>query len=633
MKLFFTVCLLISLWNATAQIKWSEQVASTVMNTWKDSFSLESRPARWAYDMGVILKGFEGIWLNTGDVQYFNYIQKQIDFFVRDDGTIKTYKPDEYNIDDINNGKLLLLLYRVTLNDRYLKAARLLHNQLLTLPRTKEGSFWRKQIYPYQVWLDGLYMAQPFYAEYAMLAHEDSAFNYIANQFIWIEQHAGYPKTGLLYYGWDESRQQEWTNKITGASPLFWSRAMGWYATALVDVLDHFPAKHPKQKMLIRILSRLITALEKQQDGKTGLWYDILNYNGAGKEKNYFEASASSQFVYAISKAVRKHYVPATKLMIAKKGYIGIINRFIKIEDGQANLYSTVKESELGGNAYRDESFNYYMSKPVIMNDPKDIGAFLLAANEMEMLPALNTGAGRQIVMDNYFNRETENDSFGNTVVSHYKWNQRDDGGFSFLGHVFNKNGATTSLLDEAPTEGNLKNASVYFLVDPDCPTENKSPNYIEPGHIRTLYNYVKNGGILVMMANDSGNVEFKNFNNLAERFGIHWNENRRYNVIDNQFMQGAFPMPENHSIFKSAKKAFIKLLCTQTIQKPAVSVYTEKGEVMMSVAKVGKGTVFAVGDPWFYNEYVDGRRLPAEYENYKAAEDFVKWLLKQTKK
>jgi unsaturated rhamnogalacturonyl hydrolase len=611
---------------------YAESLAQTVMNTWKDSFALDGKSAKWTYDMGVILKGFEGLWLNTDDVKYYNYIQQQMDVFVQNDGSIRTYKPDEFNIDHVNNGKLLLLLYRVTLKEKYLKAANLLREQLRHHPRTSEGSFWHKKIYPYQVWLDGLYMGQPFYAEYAMLAHEDTAFNDIANQFTRIEKHARDAKTGLLYHAWDESKQMKWASPVTGCSPLFWARAMGWYATAIVDALDYFPENHPQRKALIDILNRLVTALEKVQDKQTGLWKDILSYNGPGKEKNYFEASASSQFVYAIAKGVRKGYLPAAKINIANAGYAGIINKFIRTENGQTNLYGTVKVSGLGGNPYRDGSFEYYMSEPVIVNDPKGIGAFLLASNEMEMQRTLSVGKGKTVLMDNYFNRETKDDAFGKRIVFHYKWWEKDNGGFSFMGHVFNKFGVATKSLDDGPTAANLKNVSIYLLIDPDWPKENKTPNYIEQKHIDALYDYVKNGGVLVMMANDSNNVEFRNYNKLAERFGIHWNENMRHDVIDNKFEQGALLISPNHPIFKTAKKVHIKQLCTQEIKSPAVSVYTENGEVLMSVSKVGKGTVFAVGDPWFYNEYVDGRKIPAEYENYKAAEDLVRWLIKNAK-
>jgi unsaturated rhamnogalacturonyl hydrolase len=180
--------------------------------------------------------------------------------------------------------------------------------------------------------------------------------------------------------------------------------------------------------------------------------------------------------------------------------------------------------------------------------------------------------------------------------------------------------------LNEAPTAANLKNAAVYFLIDPDWPKENKNPNYIEQKHIEVLVNYVKKGGVLVLMANDSNNVEFVNYNKLAGRFGIHWNENIRHDVKNDVFEQGAVVF-KNNEIFKNCHTAYIKQLCTQTLTKPATAVYSENGEVIMSKSMVGKGKVFAVGDPWFYNEYVDGRKLPARYENYKAAEDLVKWL------
>lgn len=616
---------------AAQQKPLSQQMAATAMNIWKDSFALDGKPARWSYDMGVVLKGVEGIWLNTGDAMYFNYIQHMMDFYIAEDGSIKDYKKDEFNIDHINNGKLCLLLYRVTGKEKYLKAANLLRQQLREHPRTNEGGFWHKKIYTNQMWLDGLYMGEPFYAEYAWLAHEDTAFNNIANQFIWMEQHTRDAKTGLLYHAWDESKEQQWANKQTGTSPNFWARAMGWYGVALVDVLDYFPADHPKRKALIDILNRFVNAVEKVQDAKSGLWYDILDQ--PNKKPNYTEASASSMFVFTIAKAVRKGYIPSSKITVAKKGYAGIVKQFIKVENGQTNLYGTVKVSGLGGKPYRDGSFDYYMKEPVIVNDPKGMGAFILASNEMEMLPTQANGKGRLVLMDNYFNRETKKDAFGNTVVFHYKWQEQDNGGFSFFNYLVNKNGASTTLLDAAPTADNLKNAAIYFLIDPDWPKENKNPNYIEPAHIEALYNWVKAGGVLVMMANDSNNVEFKHYNELAAKFGIKFNENVRHDVINNQFEQGALPITTGHPVFKNINKVFIKQLCTQTIQKPATTLYTENGEVLMSMSKVGKGTVFAVGDPWFYNEYMDGRKLPLEYENYKAGDELIKWLLKQTKK
>ena len=183
-----------------------------------------------------------------------------------------------------------------------------MRDQLKTQPRTSEGGFWHKKIYPSQMWLDGLYMGEPFYAEYAATFHEDAAFDDIAKQFILMELHSRDPKTGLLYHGWDESKQQRWADPATGHSPNFWGRAMGWYAMALVDTLDYFPQDHPQRGALLAILKRLAVAIEKYQEPKSGLWYEVLD---KGSEKgNYLEASASCMFVYALARG-RSRGLPA----------------------------------------------------------------------------------------------------------------------------------------------------------------------------------------------------------------------------------------------------------------------------------------------------------------------------------
>ena len=606
----------------------SEKMAATVMNTWKDSFSVNGNPARWSYDMGVVLKGMEGIWYKTADTKYFNYIQQQVDYFVDNNGIIKTYKPDEFNIDNINNGKAILLLFEVTDNEKYWKAATALREQLKHHPRTNEGGFWHKKAYPYQMWLDGLYMGEPFYAQYASLANDTAAFNDIANQFAWMEQHARDTKTGLLYHAWDESKQQKWANKSTGCSPHIWARAMGWYADALVDALDYFPADHPKRKELISILNRLVNALEKVQDKQTGLWLDVLDM--PERKENYFEASASCQFVYAVAKGVRKGYLPDSKIAIAKKGYDGIVKKFIKEENGIINLHGTVKVSGLGGNPYRNGSFEYYMSEPVIVNDAKGVGAFLLASNEMELLPTLNTAKGKTVLLDSYFNSEKRKDITGIEKSWHYKWDEKDNGGFFFLGNVFNNYGASTKTLYQAPTVENLKGNDVYIIVDADNLGDNPSPNYVQPKDAEAVYNWVKAGGVLVIFHNDKGNAEFEHFNTLTEKFGIHFNEDSRNHVDGKKFDMGALYIKNDDAIFKTARKVYLKEISTLQLSGPAKATYTDKGDVLMAVSKVGKGTVFAVGDPWMYDEYTDGRKLPADFDNFKAANDLVKWALAQ---
>jgi unsaturated rhamnogalacturonyl hydrolase len=631
LNLFFVLAVIFVTNPLHAQTKYySRELAKTAMSVWKDSFSLDGKPAKWTYDQGVILEGVSAVWKQTADPAYFNYIMHSMDFFIQNDGTIQTYKPSEFNIDNVKSGTSLLTLYRVTGKEKYWKAATILRDQLRNQPRTNQGGFWHKKIYPNQMWLDGLYMGEPFYTEYAMLAHDDSAFNDIANQFIWMEANARNPISGLLCHGWDESKQIGWANPKNGQSPNVWARAMGWFVIALVDVLENFPEKNPKRKALVDILNRSIVAIEKVQDSNTGLWFDLMEMP---KEKgNYLEASASSMFVYAIAKGVRLGVLPQSKIGIAKKGYQGILRRFVKYEDGLYNLQGTVKVSGLGGKPYRDGSVAYYLGEPVIKNDPKGIGAFIKAAAEMEMLPSLSVGKGKSVLLDYYFNHETAKDITGATIQQHYIWEQMDNGGYSFLGNVFNSFGVNTKRLTESVTPEKLKDVSIYFIIDPDWPKENKNPNYLEKQHIETIYNWVKQGGVLMLFANDSNNVEFTHYNQLAQRFGIKFNEDYRNMVKGSEFSTGTFNITSNDAIFKTAKKIYLKEICTLALKSPAHSVLSEKGDVIMAVSKVGKGTVFAVGDPWLYNEYLDGRKLPAELENFKAAQDLVQWLIKQSK-
>jgi unsaturated rhamnogalacturonyl hydrolase len=629
MKRVLTICFLFLVLGTQAQ-KWSQQLALTAMSIWKDSFALEGdKVAKWRYDQGVILKGIEGIWNATGEKKWFDYIQKSMDFYVQEDGSIKGYKRDEFNIDHLNNGKMILLLYRVTGKEKYRRAAELLRSQLKEHPRTSQGGFWHKEIYPNQMWLDGLYMGQPFYAEYAMLFHEDTAFNDIARQFILMERNSRDDKTGLLYHGWDESRQQQWADKTTGRSPNVWGRALGWYGMAMVDVLDHFPANHPGRDSIIQILNRFAKAVVSVQDASTGLWYDVPNK--PSEPKNYFEASASSMLVYTLAKGVRNGYLPSTYLQAARKGYDGIVKRFIKKETGQVNLHGTVAVSGLGGKPYRDGSFAYYMSEPVIVNDPKGMGAFIHAAVELEMLETLPKGKGKVVVLDNYYNNEWKKDTTGTMVPYHYTWNDKSNSGFAMLGDIFRQYGVTTRSLLTAPTATSLKGAHMYLIVDPDTEKETEKPNFIQPAQAQAIAAWVKAGGVLLLMGNDAGNAEFKHFNQLASLFGIQFNEDNYNQVKDKQFEQGAVTVTGSNAVFKNSRKLYIKELATLKVAKPANPVLTKEGKVVAAVAKYGKGAVFAIGDPWLYNEYIDGRKLPAEYENYQAATELVNWLIKQT--
>lgn len=370
------------------EIAWSERMTRSVITRQPDTLKVPHKKyAQWNYEQGFVLKAMEKVWQKTGNNDYLAYIQKNTDYYISEEGNIRTYKMADYNVDNIPSGRSLLTLYQQNLpeKDKYKKAADLLWQQLANQPRTKEGGYWHKKIYPWQMWLDGLFMAEPFAAEYSLIFQHPEHFDDIARQFELVEKHMTDPETGLIYHAYDESKSQQWANPVTGLSPHFWGRAIGWYAMALVDVLDYFPENHPERKNLIIYLNRLAPVLIRYQDEKKGVWYQITDL--PTREGNYPEASASCMFIYTLAKGIRMGYLPVQFMDSVTKGYEGILHEFIQHEaDGTISLNNTVSVGGLGGNPYRDGSYAYYLSEPVLKNDLKGIGAFIFASLEMEIL-------------------------------------------------------------------------------------------------------------------------------------------------------------------------------------------------------------------------------------------------------
>lgn len=364
---------------------WSERMALSQMYRDGDSLSYnEITKSRWIYDKGTYLRGIELLWEKSKNPMYFDYIHKTIGSFITPKGNIRTYDINDYNLDMVNSGKLLLTIYKETKEENIKKAAYLLRDQIKNQPRTHEGGFWHKKRYPYQMWLDGLYMCGPFYAEFSVLFNQPENFDDIANQIVWVNNHTRDPKTGLLYHGWDESKQQNWADKQTGCSPVLWSRSMGWFAMSIVDVLDYLPENYSKRGEIITIFKNMTDALLKVQDS-TGVWYQVLDQRD--RKGNYLESSGSSMFVYAIAKAIRKGYIDKRYYPFVKKGYDGLLKNFVKVSpDGIVTLTSICSGAGLGGDPYRDGSFEYYISVPLVNNDLKGVGPFIMASVEMEYL-------------------------------------------------------------------------------------------------------------------------------------------------------------------------------------------------------------------------------------------------------
>jgi unsaturated rhamnogalacturonyl hydrolase len=338
---------------------------------------------KWTYEQGLMLVAFHQMWLHSGDVRYANFIRENLDQFVNDSGRIATYRKTDFNLDNIGPGRGLLWAYSETKNEKFRRAADSLRDQLRLQPRTREGGFWHKKIYPYQMWLDGLFMAEPFYALYATTFNQPDVYDDIVNQFVWVAHHTRDSVTGLYYHGWDESREQRWADKATGCSPSFWGRSMGWYAMGLVDVIDILPDTYARRGELVALLKVWAAGIVKYQDVKSGLWYQVVDQGT--REGNYLEASASAMFVYALARGANRGYLDQSYFANAEKGFAGLTQNLVTVDEkGFVNLHHTCKGVGLGGNPYRDGSFAYYVGEPQRTNDMKGYGPLLLAAIEIE---------------------------------------------------------------------------------------------------------------------------------------------------------------------------------------------------------------------------------------------------------
>ncbi len=338
---------------------------------------------KWNYEQGLILEALYRVHKYTGEKKYLDFILENLNQYIDENGKIKTYKFENFNIDLVNPGRALLYAYNETGDKKFKIAADTLRKQLELQPRTPSGGFWHKLIYPDQMWLDGLYMGQPFYALYSKTYNQPERYDDIVKQFVLIEKKTRDEKTGLLYHAWDESRKMKWADPVTGRSPHFWGRAMGWYSMALVDVLDILPGTYPEKIELVNILNRLAEAIVKFKDPEFNIWYQIVDQGT--REGNYLEASATSMFAYALAKGANDGHLKKDYLKIANDVFEGLLKHLTKIEDtGFINLYNICRSAGLGGNPYRDGSFEYYISEPTRMNDIKGYGPFILAALELD---------------------------------------------------------------------------------------------------------------------------------------------------------------------------------------------------------------------------------------------------------
>lgn len=342
------------------------------------------QPSKWNYIDGCMIKALLEMYAITKEEKYFKFADEFIDYRVYEDGTIDGYDVSELNIDNVNAGKTLFELYDLTGKEKYRKAIDLVYSQIEKMPRTESGNFWHKNIYPYQIWLDGLYMCQPFYMEYETRFNNKKNYKDIYSQFSYVIDNMRNPLNGLYYHAMDTSKEAFWCDKVTGLSQNIWLRAEGWYAMALLDTLDKADkddaAYSEYYEKLKNAFVDLIDSLLKYQD-ESGMWYQVVNFGGM--DKNYLETSGSSILVYAILKGVRLGFLPESYRVYAEKAFDGICKRYLRVDENGMGLGGICLVAGLGGNGRRAGTYDYYMSEPIVEDDAKGVGPFLLAYTEL----------------------------------------------------------------------------------------------------------------------------------------------------------------------------------------------------------------------------------------------------------
>ena len=378
-------------------LQWSVRMADSEAARIGDKLAWRSgRSVKWDYTAGLFTQSLLKLNEKISTPAYVDFAKDAIGSFIAPDGNIQGYKAGEYNIDNIAPGRAVIALYEITKEERYKKCADLLRKQIVTQPRTSQGGFWHKQRYPWQMWLDGLYMGAPFYAEYTADFNGSPAdFDDVVKQFRLIDEHLYDAQSGLYWHGWDEKREQDWADKTTGRSANFWGRAVGWWIMAQVDLLDFLPEDHPGRAQIIALVKKTSDGIVKHQDTASGLWWQVLDQGG--REGNYLEATASTMFVYSMAKAVNRGYLSKDYISSILKGYHGIVRELIKT-DGSGPISLTHCCSVAGLGFGRDGSYEYYLREPIVDNDLKGVGPLILAGIELQQmldLPMIATHESR----------------------------------------------------------------------------------------------------------------------------------------------------------------------------------------------------------------------------------------------
>ena len=576
----------------------SQRVANLAMERWPAD-GMRSEPSTSSdrvEEFGPLLEAVSAVWYNSADGDYFRYVKRSVDTWVDLQGANASNVSRAELSNDAQFDREILLLYRVTLDAKYYRLAEQLHRQMVTSCKAPAENARETPA--------GL-ACESFLAEYAAVFEEPGNFAQITAQFVRWDERIGRLKS---------------PGSAAVARQLRIERAR--LLAAIVDSLLYYPSADPGRAQLVEILRRSAAAVVQDQDGYSG----FLNHASEGSADTA-DSAVRCFVVYGLAKGVRLGYLPAQFSETARRGW-ALVQKQLPVDGSGAVSLAAAAQSNL---ARKRSPAQTDGSSPA---GPGTVGAFLLAAVEMELAPTAGLGRGDTVLLDAWFNSQQRKNAAGQMESFHYKWSDFSDSGYSLLGHLFESYGAVTDILSTAPTQSSLDAAQYYIIVSPDIPVKNPNPHYMTSQDAAEIAAWVKRGGILVIFENDPPNADIAHLNLLADQFGIHFDDVLHHHVIGEQVESGRIPVAGDGPLFHRVHTLYMKDTCAISLRKPATTLLRDRGDTVMATVKYGRGMVFAAVDPWLYNEYTDGRKdsrdIYKQFDNFAGGRELVQWLLQQ---
>jgi unsaturated rhamnogalacturonyl hydrolase len=593
---FVATVLCASLPAFSQSTQWSARIANTIVQHNPVGQASVRTEGAWDEETGRQLEGLEALWYDSANGDYFRYGKSVVDQYLDSVNRNASFS------DNASLGRQLLLMYRVTLAPKYYKAAAEIRQQIAADCDVSSA----QQSGPQS---KGLCTAQPFLAEYASVFQEPQDFAGITRGF----------------ERWNESAQSSMVGVETAAA-LSNAASIARLSAALVDSLPYYPKEDPGRTELIAMLNRIAATAGHRQDPETGFFDEAAVSTGSMQPPA--STFANCLFVYALAKGARLGYLPESATAHAEQAWHGVLKYAAQTyADGIVTLRLDLARIDPNRKTSGEHR------APADADNSAGLGAFLLAATEVDHAPTAALAQGQTVLLDAWYNSQQRKNAAGQAEYFHYKWSDLSDSGYALFGQMFQTYGMMTETLYAAPTQSNLEHAKFYIIVSPDIPIKNPNPHYMTDRDAEEVAAWVKKGGVLILMENDPPNADISHLNLLADRFGIHFDDVLHHHIIGEQVEDGRIPVVAEGPIFHHPHTLYMKDTSAISLRGPAVALLRDRGDVVMAAAKYGRGTIFAAVDPWLYNEYTDGRKNPLiynQFDNFAGGKELVRWLLEQ---